>query len=293
MDENTKNKSLVSVVIPFYNNTAWLCEAVDSVLKQTYRNFEIIVVNDGSPEDIAAFLAEYGDKINYYYQDNQGPASARNLGIEKAAGEFVAFLDSDDLWLPDKLKIQIDKMREYGAVWSCCSYETFGDNNPREILMSKNAEEYAQTYSKRIATPSVVIRADVLKTNTDLRFNKSIRYGEDSYLWMLLILSYPILSLNDILVKVRMRGTNAGKCAYAQINARANLWKIRKAQAALFKHNKNVPLYYKIASEMCVAGCKVLGLLEKRTASQKTREYAARVLYLLPYIIFKFRKTGI
>jgi cellulose synthase/poly-beta-1,6-N-acetylglucosamine synthase-like glycosyltransferase len=185
-------------VIPFYNNTAWLCEAVDSVLKQTYRNFEIIVVNDGSPEDIAAFLAEYGDKINYYYQDNQGSRLCAQPRHRKAAG-VCRVSRFDDLWLPDKLKIQIDKMREYGAVWSCCSYETFGDNNPREILMSKNAEEYAQTYSKRIATPSVVIRADVLKTNTDLRFNKSIRYGEDSYLWMLLILSYPILSLNDIL----------------------------------------------------------------------------------------------
>lgn len=293
MDENTKNEPLVSVVIPFYSNKAWLGEAVDSVLKQTYRNYEIIVVNDGSPEDVADFLAEYGDKITYFYQENQGPASARNFGIEKAAGEFVAFLDSDDLWLPDKLKIQIGKMMEYGAVWSCCSYETFGDNNPRKILMSKTAEEYSHTYSKRIATPSVVIKTDVLKKNTDLRFNKSIRYGEDTYLWMLLILSYPILSLNDILVKVRMRGTNAGKRAYAQINARANLWKIRKEQASLFQHNKNVPLYYKIASVMCIAGCKVLGRMEKHTKNQKLLEYAARVLYLLPYIIFKFRRTGL
>jgi hypothetical protein len=90
-----------------------------------------------------------------------------------------------------------------------------------------------------------------------------------------------------------MRGTKRGKMRLRSDKRARESLEDTKAQAALFKHNKNVPLYYKIASEMCVAGCKVLGLLEKRTASQKTREYAARVLYLLPYIIFKFRKTGI
>lgn len=293
MDNPKSIEPLISVIIPFYHHASWLCEAVDSVLAQTYKNIEIIVINDGSPEDVSGFLAEYGDKITYFYQENQGPAAARNLGIEKAKGEYVAFLDSDDLWLPDKLKIQIAKMQEYNAVWSCCSYETFGDNTSRRIYMSKASEEFSYTYSKRIATPSVVIKADILKANTDFRFNKSIRYGEDSYLWMLLILSYPLLSLNDILVKVRMRGTNAGKRAYVQINARANLWKIRKEQASLFRYNKKVPLYYKAASEMCIAGCRVLGLIEKRTRNPKALEYAARVLYLLPYILFKFRRTGI
>jgi glycosyltransferase involved in cell wall biosynthesis len=292
---NVKKESdpLVSVVIPFYNNTEWLREAVDSVLNQTYSNFEIILVNDGSPEDISGFLSEYGEKITYLFKQNEGPASARNLGIEKAAGEYIAFLDSDDLWLPDKLKIQIGKMIEYGAMWSCCSYETFGDNNPRRIFVSEATKMLSDSYSKRIATPSVVIKADVLKANTDLRFNKSIRYGEDFYLWMLLILSYPILSIHDILVKVRMRGSNAGKRAYAQIKARADLWKLRKENAVLFQYNKNVPLDFKLASEMCIAGCALLRLIERCTSSKKVLEYAARVLYVLPYIIFKCRKMAI
>ncbi|MDY5738280.1 MAG: glycosyltransferase family A protein, partial [Candidatus Onthomorpha sp.] len=67
----------VSVIIPFYNGVDWLCEAVQSVLDQTYKNFEIIVVNDGSPEDVTKFLEKYGDKIIYHKQINQGPAAAR------------------------------------------------------------------------------------------------------------------------------------------------------------------------------------------------------------------------
>jgi glycosyltransferase involved in cell wall biosynthesis len=284
----------VSIIIPFYNNATWLSEAVESVLSQTYINYEIIVVNDGSSEDMSGFLSSYGGKITYIKKENQGPASARNLGIDKANGEYVAFLDSDDLWLPDKLRVQIEKMRKHNAVWSCCGYETFGDDNPRKILVPVgNEEKPSYLYSKKVATPSVIIKADVLKNNREFRFNQSIRYGEDTYLWMLLILYYPVLSLKDILVKVRMHGTNASKRAYIQIKARADFWRLRKEKAALFKNNKNVPLYYKVAFNMCIAGCGILSSIEKFTSNKTILEYSARFLFVLPYVIFKIRKTAI
>ena len=99
----------VSVVIPFYANANWLCEAVDSVLAQTYGNYEIIVVNDGSKEDVSDFLKKYGDKIKYYEKENGGAASARNEGIKRAEGDYIAFLDSDDLWTPQKLSVQLEQ----------------------------------------------------------------------------------------------------------------------------------------------------------------------------------------
>ena len=86
----------VSVIIPFYSNIDWLYEAMDSVLAQTYPIHEVILVNDGSKEDMSEFLTMYGDKIIYLYQDNAGPATARNNGIRHATWDYIAFEDSDD-----------------------------------------------------------------------------------------------------------------------------------------------------------------------------------------------------
>ena len=112
----------VSVIIPFYNGIHWLCEAVESALNQTYSNIEIIIVNDGSTEDITEFLKKFGDSIVYAYQKNQGAASARNYGIKLANGDYIAFLDADDIWLPTKLEKQIFFIEEIGAMWCHTNY---------------------------------------------------------------------------------------------------------------------------------------------------------------------------
>lgn len=98
---------LVSVVIPTYNNGRYLQEAIESVLNQTYINYEIIVVDDGSTDNTYQVLEPYLDKIKYVFQENQGAAKARNRGIEIAQGKFIAFLDADDFFLPEKLAAQV------------------------------------------------------------------------------------------------------------------------------------------------------------------------------------------
>lgn len=99
---------LVSVVIPTYNHAQFVGEAVDSVLAQTYRPIEVIVVDDGSTDSTADVLASYADKIQYIHQENRGLSAARNAGIARAKGEWIALLDADDLWSPDKIQLQID-----------------------------------------------------------------------------------------------------------------------------------------------------------------------------------------
>src|SRR6201998_3148699 len=91
----------VRVVIPAYNSARYIGETLDSVFGQTYRDFEVLVINDGSPdtEALEAGLRPYFERIVYLKQDNRGPAAARNLGIQQARGEYIAFLDSDDCWL--------------------------------------------------------------------------------------------------------------------------------------------------------------------------------------------------
>jgi glycosyltransferase involved in cell wall biosynthesis len=118
----------VSVIIPCYNSSAWIVETVDSVLAQTYKDMEVIVVNDGSSDNTEKLLQGYGDSITYLCQQNQGVPAARNAGLRIATGDFIGFLDGDDKWHPDKLKRQIalfDENPEIGVVFT--DYSPFGD----------------------------------------------------------------------------------------------------------------------------------------------------------------------
>jgi glycosyltransferase involved in cell wall biosynthesis len=104
-------ENLVSVIIPNYNYAHYLREAIGSVLKQTYPETEIIVVDDGSNDASRAVLASYGDRVRAIFQENQGVSAARNTGVAAGSGEFVAFLDADDSWLPTKIEKQVSRFR--------------------------------------------------------------------------------------------------------------------------------------------------------------------------------------
>ena len=97
----------VSVIIPAYNGDRYISAAIDSVLAQTYSEYEIIVVDDGSTDNTSEVVKQYGDRVNYLSQSNQGVAASRNLGLAAARGEYIAFLDQDDVFLPDKLSTQV------------------------------------------------------------------------------------------------------------------------------------------------------------------------------------------
>ncbi|WP_445302232.1 glycosyltransferase [Microcoleus sp. F4-D5] len=106
----------VSVIIPAYNGDRYIAQAVESVLSQTYTNWEIIVVDDGSTDDTRQALQPYFDKIRYFYQENQGVAAARNRGIQESQSELIAFLDQDDFFLPDKLAAQVALFRSSNSL---------------------------------------------------------------------------------------------------------------------------------------------------------------------------------
>jgi glycosyltransferase involved in cell wall biosynthesis len=106
------NQPLVSVIIPNYNYANYLREAVESVLSQTYKNIEIIVVDDGSKDKSAEVLQEFGDKITVIFQQNAGVSAARNNGVANSKGEYIAFLDADDVWLAEKIEKQIKLFSE-------------------------------------------------------------------------------------------------------------------------------------------------------------------------------------
>jgi len=102
-----EKKPIVSVIIPTYNRSKFVKKAIDSVLAQMYKDYEIIVVDDGSTDNTKEVIEPYMDRIRYIYQENAGASAARNIGIKAAKGDWIAFLDSDDHWLPEKLFVQM------------------------------------------------------------------------------------------------------------------------------------------------------------------------------------------
>jgi glycosyltransferase involved in cell wall biosynthesis len=109
----------VSVIIPAYNAAGFVRRAVDSVLGQGFQDFELLVVDDGSTDATREALAEYGDRLRLLGQDNDGPAAARNHGLQHARGEYVAFLDADDYWKPEKLQRQVELLDARPEIGFC------------------------------------------------------------------------------------------------------------------------------------------------------------------------------
>ncbi|MHC5139531.1 MAG: glycosyltransferase family 2 protein, partial [Planctomycetota bacterium] len=103
-------KLTISAVIPAYNAAKYIARSIDSVLAQTHPVDEIVIVDDGSTDNTAAIIKDYGDKVRYIHQPNAGVSAARNTGIEAATGNWIAFLDADDEWLPEKIKRQVENL---------------------------------------------------------------------------------------------------------------------------------------------------------------------------------------
>ncbi|MEI8354886.1 MAG: glycosyltransferase family 2 protein [Deltaproteobacteria bacterium] len=119
--EGAGEPGLVTVIIPTFNRGYFISKTIDSVIAQTYSQIELIVVDDGSSDDTRAVVAKYGPQVHYIYQENAGLAAARNTGLSEARGEFIAFQDSDDIWLPWKIQAQVALMRrlpELALVWT-------------------------------------------------------------------------------------------------------------------------------------------------------------------------------
>jgi glycosyltransferase involved in cell wall biosynthesis len=205
----------VSVVIPAYNSADYTVETVESVLAQTYRNREIIVVDDGSTDHTHDELKRFGDEIKYIYKENGGACSARNLGIGESTGEYVACLDCDDLWLPDKLEYSVamlDHNPDLALSFTACDLidgagEKTGQVECRVDLSKAYKELLYQNY---ITAPTVVMRRSCLESVG--RFDERIFIPADWDLWLRLARRYPIGYIDQSLSQYRVTS------AYSQRN---------------------------------------------------------------------------
>ncbi|MGH7717712.1 MAG: glycosyltransferase family A protein [Gemmatimonadaceae bacterium] len=114
--------ALITCIVPTHNGERYIKEALDSVLAQTYRPIEIVVIDDGSTDGTRDVVMEFGDSVRYRFEPDVGPPAARNAGLSEARGEFVAFLDGDDLWHPEKLERQMARFIAHPELDYCLSY---------------------------------------------------------------------------------------------------------------------------------------------------------------------------
>lgn len=268
---------LVSVIIPFFCHKEWLQEALVSVFNQTFSDFEVILVNDGSKEDINDLLRKFEGRIHYFEQENQGPAAARNFGISKATGKYIAFEDSDDIWEPTKLEKQVSFMEEQNIIWSHTGFNYWWPETGK-LKAINVALEYGDIYfqrhiSSKIATPCVMINRKFL-VESGLRFPHHIRNGEDCELWTKISKLHPIGLIQEPLTKVRMRGGNS----YAKAIDRFNLW--AETYTRLKNNHENLPNgIVRIKRIYYIFSIIFTG------ESTPLKEFVAKCLWSIPYVI--------
>lgn len=182
---------IVSVIIPAYNVAPFIAEAIESVLAQTYSDYEIIVINDGSPDtkELETVLAPYADRIVYLKQEHKGAGAARNTGLRVARGQFVAFLDADDGWMPDFLREQIKFIQSDGGYTLVyADAQLFGDPRARGTIMELEPSQRPVTFETLIGERCIVNTSSVLARRKPILevglFDESIRNSQDFDLWV-------------------------------------------------------------------------------------------------------------
>lgn len=185
---------MVSVIIPVYNKQSSIIQSLNSVLEQTYKDFEVIVIDDGSTDKTATLLEPFRESITYLYQDNQGQGAARNLGLENAQGDYISFLDADDYWEPEFLETCISFLSKYPrAVAVNTAQKTYHTKkhfviSPKELMEINPTiiDNFFQVWAQHdhIRTGTVVIRKSIIDKIGGQRSN--LRISQDLEYWALI-----------------------------------------------------------------------------------------------------------
>jgi len=197
---------IVSVIIPTCNRRGFVQEAVESVLAQDFTDFELIVVDDGSTDDTAKALAVYGHQIRVIGQKNRGVSAARNTGIRCSRSPLIAFLDSDDLWLPQKLSQQVLFFQSHPQALICQTEEIWIRNgirvNPKKKHQKQSGMIFERSLELCLVSPSAVMMRRRLLKEVGL-FNEDLPACEDYDLWLRVCCRHPVGLIDEPLIVKR------------------------------------------------------------------------------------------
>jgi glycosyltransferase involved in cell wall biosynthesis len=199
----TPHDATISVVIPCYNGARYLPETLASVLRQTLPPHEVIVVDDGSTDDSAAVAASFGPPVRVLRQPNQGESVARNRGIDEARGNWIAFIDADDLWDPSKLERQVDGLPE-DTVAVCTAGNTLDDASGRITdVWTPRPEDFTTEKMLSADAPGCPLSSLLVKAGLPVRFPAWTRYSEDAVFILELLRLGPVRVIPDPLTTWR------------------------------------------------------------------------------------------
>lgn len=242
---------LVSVVIPLYNNEQFVKDAVKSVLQQTYPHFEVIIVDDGSTDSSLEQLSDIADSLTIIRQKNQGSAVARNTGLTAAKGEFIAFLDADDLWTPYKLSLQVDFLKAHPTYQIVCGIDERIDmqfsfdqikathEQPPELLQRLSGKQFESLlFSCPFHINNVMLRKTALN---NISFSPDLRRGQDLDFWFQLCSKYELAYLNALLSYYRENFLSISY-KWQPTNVKLSILKraVERASSSDGKHNQDV-----------------------------------------------------
>lgn len=203
-----KERPLVSIIMNCYNSDRFLKDAIDSIYIQTYQNWEIIFWDNGSTDKSASIAHQYDERLKYYYVEHTTPlGEARNSALGKVNGKYVSFLDCDDIYLPNKIKLQLDHMESTGAVLSYGSWIKINENGEElnKYVINKSYGnkfiEFIKGYSVNFQT--LMIKNSFLKKN-QICFDENLSFSPDFNIVLRIAYDSPVLSIDDLLVKYRV-----------------------------------------------------------------------------------------
>ena len=247
-------KPQVSVIIPTYNRGWILKEAIDSVLAQDYKDLELIVVDDGSTDNTFEILASYGNDIKVLFQENKGVSAARNRGITEASGQLIAFLDSDDFWLPRKLSTQVDFFNQMPDALICQTEEIWVRNgirvNPKKRHKKPSGMIFEPSLELCLVSPSaVMIRRSLFDRVGE--FDITLPACEDYDLWLRISCRFPVHLIDTPLI-IKRGGHDD------QLSSMKGLDKFRiKAIVKIIKSNRLSDNQYSAAVKALKEKCEI------------------------------------
>ncbi len=265
--KKTKKNPLVSVIIPTYNRGWIIKEAIDSVLAQDYRDFELIVVDDGSTDNTPEVLDAYRGTIKVFRQENKGVSAARNRGIAEASGRFIAFLDSDDLWLPQKLSRQVEFFNTTPDALICQTEEVWIRSgvrvNPKKRHQKPSGMIFEPSLALCLVSPSaVMIRRSLLEIVGN--FDETLPACEDYDLWLRISCRFPVYRIDTPLII--KRGGHEDQLSASFGLDRFRIKAIKKSVESGFLSKRQYAAAVKTLKEKCniyAAGCRKRGREEE------------------------------
>ena len=235
MAESKYIDGLVSVVIPMYNSAKYITPTIKSALNQTYKNIEVLVIDDCSKDnsvEVVNSIAQSDLRLHCIPQEkNQGAAVARNRGIKEAKGQYIAFLDSDDLWAEDKIEKQVALMKAKNAAFVYCAYDSVNENDEQvkgKITIKKRVRYKDLLTRTYICTPAAIYDRNVIgDAEMPLR-----RTGQDYAFWMVLLKKTDAFGIDEALVHVRRRSGSLSKNKFQNLK---DIWEVQTINEGINK----------------------------------------------------------